>query len=117
MGPLLPYGELLLEFAPGVSWERCPIRDMSIASGEVIRDILDSIDFHLEKGEPVYLHCLGGLGRTGMVLGCWIARHGFASGEGVICALARLREHTVSKTASPQTWEQCRVVQEWELRM
>ena len=28
------------------------------------------------KGDVVYLHCWGGVGRTGTIVGCWLARHG-----------------------------------------
>ena len=32
-----------------------------------------------KKKNKVYVHCLGGIGRTGTTIGCYLARHGFAS--------------------------------------
>lgn len=112
-GPLRHYEDLLEELAPDITWERFPIRDMDIAPKEVISVILESIDCHLERGEPVYLHCLGGLGRTGMIVGCWIVRHGFARGEAALHAISRLRGRALTGSVSPQTWNQCKVVREW----
>ena len=42
--------------------------------------------------EPVYVHCWGGIGRTGTVVGCWLVRHGMTGDE----ALAEF--------ASPGRW-------------
>lgn len=36
----------------------------------------------------MYIHCWGGVGRTGTMVGCWLARHGFAGDA----ALAKLDE-------------------------
>ena len=38
--------------------------------------ILDAIDAALDGGKTVYVHCWGGIGRTGTVVGCWLVRHG-----------------------------------------
>lgn len=37
---------------------------------------------------PILYACWGGVGRTGVIIGCWLARHGRSGCE----ALARLRE-------------------------
>ena len=37
--------------------------------------ILDAIDKALEDGKNVYVHCWGGIGRDGTVVGCWLVRH------------------------------------------
>ena len=72
-----------------VGWERHPIVDMSIPhSLEQMIGILDAIDAALEGGKTVYVHCWGGVGRTGTVVGCWLVRHG-RTGE---AALARIDE-------------------------
>ena len=83
-------------------------------SSEEMTAILDAIDGHLADGRTVYVHCWGGVGRTGTVIGCWLARHG-RQGEP---ALARLRElwRECPKSAtrkSPETEEQERYVLEW----
>lgn len=37
--------------------------------------ILDQIDQFLCQGDIIYLHCWGGVGRTGTVVDCWLHRH------------------------------------------
>lgn len=32
----------------------------------------------LAAGQTVYVHCYGGIGRTGTVVGCWLVRHGLS---------------------------------------
>ena len=35
-----------------------------------------AIDEAMSAGKAVYVHCWGGVGRTGTVVGCWLVRHG-----------------------------------------
>ena len=37
--------------------------------------ILDAMDARLAAGTRLYVHCLGGRGRTGVVPGCFLVRH------------------------------------------
>lgn len=79
-----PYDSLWRELASNSDFEspkprtfvRHPIRDMDVPSIEDMRRILDEIDSGLSQGENLYVHCWGGKGRTGTVIGCWLARHG-----------------------------------------
>jgi len=108
---LLPYSG----FLEGVSHQRFPIRDVSIPdSADATVAILNAIDYHIRRGGIVYLHCWGGVGRTGVIVGCWLARHGY-QGE---AALARLRElwKQCPKSAnrnSPETPEQEQYIMNW----
>jgi hypothetical protein len=94
---------------------RLPIRDYDVPAVAHMRNILDTIDAASASGEIVYVHCWGGKGRTGTVIGCYLARHELAVGE---AALVRLNE--LAKAASydfgsvPQTPAQCEFVQKWE---
>ena len=55
-----------------VTWERIPVRDVSVPSKDGMVMILDRIDQALAQQRPVYVHCWGGKGRTGTVVGCYL---------------------------------------------
>ena len=109
--PMKPYDSLL----DGLSHQQFGIRDQSIpASSELTKAALDAIDAHLAAGETVYVHCWGGVGRTGTIVGCWLARH-YEPGQ---AALNRLQElwgkNPKSLTrCSPENAEQARYILEW----
>ena len=120
--PLEPYEDLLTEVSAGAAAdgrtavrESFPINDMSIpVSRDFTRAILDTIDRVRAEGGTVYLHCWGGVGRTGTIVGCWLVRHGMGAEQ----ALARVAELWATRegagwSTSPQTEEQFRYVREW----
>ena len=90
-----------------------PIRDFSVPTEEELRRILDTIDLALDRGEVVYVHCFGGRGRTGTVVGCHLVRHGLAPEE----ALARVAELRAglpdASSPSPETAAQLELVRRW----
>ena len=78
--------------------------------------ILETIDGLLASGREVYVHCYGGIGRTGTVVGCFLARHGMAGAE-ALEQIARWRERTPDGwIRSPETDEQRRMVLNWPVR-
>ena len=70
-----------------------PIHDVSTPTQAQMARILDAIDAALAVGHAVYLHCYGGIGRTGTVVGCYLVRHGM-DGEEALAEIARLRQGT-----------------------
>ena len=78
-------------------------------------EILLTIDRRIREAGAVYVHYWGGVGRTGLVVGCWLQEHGRTPDD----ALAELRRKwsTVEKSAwkpeSPETTEQVNWVRTW----
>jgi len=70
-------------------YRRMSIRDRDVP-GEAahMQAILDHVDAELAAEQRIYLHCWGGVGRTGTVVGCWLVRHGVEGEE----ALRRLAQ-------------------------
>ena len=95
---------------------RFPIRDASVPRrAEVMTAILDTIDDAILAGHVVYVHCWGGIGRTGTVVGCHLVRHGL-SGDEALAALAtmwKVVDKHYRRPDSPETEEQRRWVRSW----
>jgi hypothetical protein len=48
---------------------------------KLVREAVDLINAHLLKGEGVAVHCVGGTGRTGTVIGCVLRSRGYTSDD------------------------------------
>jgi protein-tyrosine phosphatase len=95
---------------------RMPIADMDTPTPEEMSQTLALIDQALADGRSIYVHCWGGIGRTGTVVGCHLVQHGL-SGIQAIEEIARLRAGTPDAwRASPETEEQRQMVLSWESR-
>ena len=96
---------------------RRPIPDMGISEVQEMKETLDLIDRFLGRGINVYLHCYGGKGRTGTVVGCWLVRHGL-SGEQALERISELRRDLPNRSSpSPETREQESFVRKWKAGM
>ncbi|MCB0931396.1 MAG: tyrosine-protein phosphatase [Mycobacterium sp.] len=71
-----PYDALLRDVAAqrglAVDYRRHPIRDCSITTDVHYDEILEHIRAELAGGRVVVVHCWGGKGRTGTVVGSWL---------------------------------------------
>lgn len=116
--PLTKYDGLLrtlaVERGLEVSYMRQPVRDAGVPNErEQMTLILATIREEITAGRPVYVHCWGGIGRTGTVAGCWLVEEGLA-GADAIARIAELRgTPTDGWKASPETDEQRRYICEW----
>ena len=75
-GELRPYSHLLPK---GCTYTRFPIRDVDVPeSVEGVSRLIDHIH-ELSKRDDgyVYIHCWGGVGRTGTIVGCYLADGNF----------------------------------------
>jgi hypothetical protein len=62
---------------------RCfPIPDMGTPDVAQMAAIQESLAAHLASGETVYVHCYGGIGRTGTVIGCYLVSQGMSGDSG-----------------------------------
>jgi hypothetical protein len=92
-----------------------PIVDNDVPSAREMIETLDAIDRALDDEQTIYLHCWGGIGRTGLVVGCWLVRHGSSSREAVEL-IRELRSATpdyLLQPHSPQTSAQHAFVRDW----
>jgi hypothetical protein len=109
--PLEPYEPLLAEGARRVSH---PIGDFGTTTIPHMTRILDDVDRALSDGHTVYVHCWGGVGRTGTVVGCWLRRHRLDDDD-PIARIAELRRHLSGGHApSPETEAQRAMVVAWK---
>ena len=113
---LRPYWQLAQAAGPPeaqIDHQRWPIRDFGVPSVAHMAGILGAIEQALARNHVVYLHCWGGIGRTGTVVACYLVRRGL-SADAALNRLAELRRGTPdSHRRSPETDEQHAFVRAW----
>ena len=117
-GELTPYDGMLQELARdgglSVAYDRVPIRDAGVPSLADLHRLLSLLETNVDRGIPSYVHCWGGIGRTGTVVGCWLVEHSALEGEAVLKRIAELRFGTPNRSwRSPETDEQTALVLGW----
>lgn len=118
-------GELFVDYSPDlqeyskslekkVTVYHFPIKDLSITTPERMKQIITQIFNAIESGKKVYVHCWGGVGRTGMVIGCFLLEQKMATTENVIETIAYLKRTTsIADRLSPETDEQMDFILDW----
>ena len=112
------YDQLLSQLAAErglkARYARIAIRDVDIPPVAIMRTILGTIGGANAAGFGVYVHCRGGIGRTGTVVGCYLVEQGLKPEE----ALDKIPElrHGLPFRSSPETNAQRRFVLEWRKR-
>lgn len=114
----LPAYSDLLEIEAGkinsrVKYKPFPIRDFDVPTVPEMSQILKWITAGIADGDTLYVHCYGGKGRTGTVIGCYLVEQGY-TGEAAINQIAILRgDPPGSRVVSPETLEQKNMVYGW----
>jgi ADP-ribosylglycohydrolase len=105
-----PYGR------DSVAYLRKPIRDHSLPERvEHTIEILDEIDAALAEDRIVYLHCRAGIGRTNLIAGCWLSRHGYTGDAALdrLNALWQACSRAANWPSVPETAAQVEYVRQW----
>lgn len=124
-GELSPYAPhlstravLLGAESHSIEYHRFPIRDRSLPqSVDYMYRVLHVLRDNERRGRISAVHCRGGIGRTGMVVGCWLVESGIArNGDEALRTIAR-EWKTVEKCTrfphSPETGPQFEFVQKF----
>ena len=123
-GELEPYENLLREraahagIAPdSLRYRRFPVPDMGLPTAKRLGEILAALHESAAAGRRAAVHCWGGIGRTGTVVGCHYVQHHGLTGEEALARIAA-EWQTVAKVdrfpTSPQTREQLDFVRGYE---
>ena len=95
--PLHPYAPFLRKLAKKqglrVAHLRFSVVDLGVPADWQLRTIVAAVREAVIDNEQVYVHCWGGVGRTGTVVGCLLVELG-ASAADALAAIKRLRAGT-----------------------
>ena len=95
---------------------RKPIKDHGLpARREHMIDIQACLDHAMRSGQPTYVHCRAGIGRTGTVIGCFLVEQG-RSGADAVAELNRLWQQSMRSADwphVPETDDQTKYVLNW----
>ena len=115
--PLDPYHDKFLALGATrgleVRHERRSIPDLGTIDLDGYREVVEFIRSENAASRGVYVHCWGGIGRTGTVVGCLLAEPGETTDE-VLARIAGLRAGTrKADRRSPENDEQIAVIGAW----
>lgn len=61
-----------------IRYARYAIRDTTVPPQEILQDVLTALAHSRAQGRRAIIHCAGGYGRTGTLVGCWLIYGGYA---------------------------------------
>lgn len=115
---LEPYEHLLEELPPEIrpGYSRHSIKDLNVPSQAMMKEILSDIDRLISAGEVPYVHCWGGVGRTGTVVACYLINSGMTPDEALTFMAEERKSLERGHKTSPETLIQEQFVRNWRQR-
>ena len=117
-GELQPYDEVLGQRAlqqdidsSSIEYHCFPIRDRGLpASLQLVHQVMDVLEDNERRGRISAVHCRGGVGRTGTLVGCWLV-HSLIAKDGrealsIVDALWKTVPKSKRISHSPETGAQ-----------
>lgn len=68
-----------------------PILDQSVPGTQALSGVLDWVEGHISRGDNVLVHCVGGLGRSGLLAAAWLMESCGFTAEDAIAEVRRVR--------------------------
>ena len=92
-----------------------PITDFGVPSPLQMQGILQSIQSALSQGGKVYVHCKGGIGRTGTVAATWLTEKGLDDKQALALLLQKWQamDKRFEEPHTPETQAQRAFVRTW----
>ena len=92
-----------------------PITDFGVPSPLQMQGILQSIQSALSQGGKVYVHCKGGIGRTGTVAATWLTEQGLDDEQALALLLQKWQamDKRFEEPHTPETQAQREFVRTW----
>ena len=120
--PLVAYAPFVerigAERGIALAHRRFAIPDFGVPTDAGMRSILEALAVSLDTPDVVYLHCRGGIGRTGTVAGCLLVDNGWTADDALALIDRKWRVMAKASPAlrSPENAVQREMIERWSGR-
>lgn len=110
-GELVPYEALLRAraahagIAAAVHYQRFAVRDLGLPTPGRLAEVLAALATSEAAGRLAAVHCWGGIGRTGTVVGCHLVQAHGLSGAEALAYIAREWQTVAKRARAPRSPE------------